>query len=57
MVQRLPREPKVAGRVHAAVEAVGWRFRKRAAAVDPLMKALAGTTTLEEVCSVTSEDW
>lgn len=25
--------------------------------VDGLMKALAGTTTLEEVCSVTSEDW
>ena len=25
--------------------------------VDGLHKALAGTTTLEEVCSVTSEDW
>jgi general secretion pathway protein E len=25
--------------------------------VDGLIKALAGTTTLEEVCSVTSEDW
>ena len=25
--------------------------------VDGLLKGLAGTTTLEEVCSVTSEDW
>ena len=25
--------------------------------VDGLLKCLAGMTTLEEVCSVTSEDW
>jgi general secretion pathway protein E len=40
-----------------AVSEAAARAGMRTMFVDGLHKALAGTTTLEEVCSVTSEDW
>ena len=47
-------------RARASTQAVAQaaaRTGMRTMYVDGLLKCLAGTTTLEEVCSVTSEDW
>ena len=40
-----------------AVSQAAARAGMRTMYIDGLLKCLAGVTTLEEVCSVTSEDW